>query len=132
MLYCLHLPEPEAPLMTDCKRSRCPVACTLDLLGDKWTLLVVRDLLFDRHTFKALQSSPERIPSNILADRLKRLEREGILQRKLYQDRPPRYTYHLTPKGRSLGPVLQAMLAWGSTHVPGTLNKEDIEGLLNK
>lgn len=116
--------------MTNCKRSRCPVACTLDLLGDKWTLLVVRDLLLNQHTFKALQTSPERIPSNILADRLKRLEREGILQKQLYQDRPPRYTYHLTEKGRSLGPVLHAMLTWGSTHVPGTLSEEEIAGLL--
>jgi len=116
--------------MTDCKRSRCPVACTLDLLGDKWTLLVVRDLLLGRHTYKALQASPERIPTNILADRLKRLEREGILRKQLYQERPPRYTYHLTDKGRSLGPVLHAMLRWGSTHVPGTLNKEEVEALL--
>ncbi|HED12425.1 MAG TPA: transcriptional regulator [Gammaproteobacteria bacterium] len=118
--------------MTDCKRSRCPVACTLDLLGDKWTLLVVRDLLLKRNTFKALQASPEHIPSNILADRLKRLEREGILQRELYQDRPPRYDYHLTQKGRNLGPVLHAMLDWGSTHVPGTLNKEEIAALSKK
>ncbi len=117
--------------MTDCKRSRCPVACTLDLLGDKWTLLVVRDLLMGRDTFKALQASPERIPSNILAERLKRLEREGILHRVLYQERPPRYRYRLTDKGRSLGPVLHAMLKWGSIHLPGTLSEEEIAGLLN-
>ena len=117
--------------MTDCKRSRCPVACTLDLLGDKWTLLVVRDLLLGRHTFKALQASPERIPSNILADRLKRLEREGILRKQLYQERPPRYAYHLTGKGRSLEPVLHAMLTWGSDNVAGTLDKEEIAALLD-
>ena len=96
--------------MTDCKRSPCPVACTLDFLGDKWTLLVVRDLLLGQHTYKSLQMSPERIPSNILADRLKRLEREGIVHKTLYQERPPRYEYHLTEKGQGLGPVLQAML----------------------
>ena len=117
--------------MTNCKRSPCPVACTLDLLGDKWTLLVVRDLLLGRHTYKSLQMSPERIPSNILADRLKRLEREGILRKELYQERPPRYEYHLTEKGQELGPVLHAMLTWGSTYVPGTLSKEEVEALLN-
>ena len=117
--------------MTDCKRSPCPVACTLDLLGDKWTLLVVRDLLLGRHTYKSLQMSPERIPSNILADRLKRLAREGILRKELYQERPPRYEYHLTEKGQRLGPVLHAMLTWGSAYVPGTLSKEEVEALLN-
>jgi len=117
--------------MTNCKRSPCPVACTLDLLGDKWTLLVVRDLLLGQHTYKSLQMSPERIPSNILADRLKRLEREGIVRKELYQERPPRYEYHLTEKGQRLGPVLHAMLTWGSTYVPGALGKEEAEALLN-
>jgi DNA-binding HxlR family transcriptional regulator len=117
--------------MTNCKRSPCPIACTLDLLGDKWTLLVVRDLLLGQHTYKSLQMSPERIPSNILADRLKRLEREGIVRKELYQERPPRYEYHLTEKGQRLGPVLHAMLTWGSTYVPGTLSKEEAEALLN-
>ena len=116
--------------MTNCNRSPCPIACTLDLLGDKWTLLVVRDLLRGQHTYKSLQMSPERIPSNILADRLKRLEREGILRKEPYQDRPPRYEYLLTEKGQGLGPVLRAMLTWGSTYVPGTLNKEEAEALL--
>jgi DNA-binding HxlR family transcriptional regulator len=116
--------------MTDCKRSTCPVACTLDLLGDKWTLLVVRDLLRGQHTYKSIQMSPEGIPSNILADRLKRLEQEGIVQKVLYQERPPRYEYHLTEKGQGLGPVLHAMLTWGSTYVPGTLSKEEAEAML--
>jgi DNA-binding HxlR family transcriptional regulator len=116
--------------MTNCKRSSCPVACTLDLLGDKWTLLVVRDLLLGRHTYKALQSSPEGIPSNILAERLKRLEREGIVRKVPYQERPRRYEYHLTGKGLDLGPVLHAMLSWGSAYVPGTMSKEEVEALL--
>ena len=114
---------------TSCKRSACPAACTLDLLGDKWTLLVVRDLLLGKQTFKEFQASPEKIPSNILAERLKRLEHEAVVQRKLYQERPPRYSYHLTAKGKDLAPVLKAMVAWGSTYVPGTLSKEEIEKL---
>jgi len=114
---------------TSCKRSACPVACTLDLLGDKWTLLVIRDLLLGKQTFKEFQASPEKIPSNILAERLKRLEHEAVVQRELYQERPPRYSYHLTAKGKDLAPVLQAMLTWGSTYVPGTLSKEEVEKL---
>ena len=115
-----------------CKRSACPLACTLDLLGDKWTLLVIRDLLLGKHTFKAFQASPEKIPSNILAERLKRLEHEAVVRRELYQERPPRYSYHLTAKGQDLAPVLEAMLTWGSTHVPGTLSKEEIKKLFKE
>ena len=114
---------------TSCKRSACPAACTLDLLGDKWTLLVVRDLLLGKQTFKEFQASPEKIPSNILAERLKRLENEAVVRRELYQERPPRYSYHLTAKGKDLAPVLKAMVAWGSTYVPGTVSKEQIEKL---
>jgi DNA-binding HxlR family transcriptional regulator len=77
-----------------------------------------------------MQNSPERIPSNILADRLKRLEREGVVRKVLYQERPPRYHYHLTEKGLDLGPVLHAILSWGSTYVPGTMSKEEVEALL--
>ena len=66
----------------------CPVACILDILGDKWTLLVGRDLLSGKHTFKEILASLEKIPGNILADRLKRLEREGTLRHELYQQRP--------------------------------------------
>jgi len=102
------------------------------LLGDKWTLLVVRDLFLDRHTFKSFQSSPEGIPSNILADRLKRLEGEGIIRKALYQEHPPRYAYHLTAKGRDLEPVLKAMLTWGSTHMPGALKKKEIKNMFKE
>jgi DNA-binding HxlR family transcriptional regulator len=116
--------------MPDQKRSSCPVSAILDLLGDKWTLLVVRDLMLGRHTYSELQNSPERVPSNILAERLKRLEREGIVERQLYQQRPRRYQYHLTQKGQDLRPVLHAMVAWGSHYVPGTLSQEEVAALL--
>ena len=70
------------------KRSTCPVACALDLAGDKWTLLVVRDLLRGRKTYGELADSPERIPTNILADRLKRMEEGGLIEATPYQQRP--------------------------------------------
>jgi len=104
----------------DFRRSRCAVACTLDLVGDKWSLLVVRDLLGGSATYGDLQNSFEGIPTNILADRLKKLEESGIIAKSAYQERPVRYSYELTEKGRSLGDVLLALVRWGKKHIPGT------------
>ena len=104
----------------DFLRSPCPVACTLDLIGDKWSLLVVRDLLRGNATYGDLQNSPEGIPTNILADRLKRLEEAGLIAKSAYQERPVRYAYRLTEKGLALGDVLLAFVRWGKKHIPGT------------
>ncbi|MGD8618074.1 MAG: helix-turn-helix domain-containing protein [Gammaproteobacteria bacterium] len=114
------------------KRSPCPVASTLDILGDKWTLLVVRDLLLGKTTYGDFQKSPERIPTNILADRLKRLELAGIIEKSRYQDRPVRYAYALTTMGRDLQTVLLAMIDWGNRYLPGTLPKSRILAMLDK
>jgi len=102
-------------------RSPCAVASSLDIVGDKWSLLVVRDLLHGKHTYKELADSPERIPTNILADRLRRLEEAGIISSTPYQQRPVRYAYTLTPKGKDLGDVLLAFVRWGKRHIPGTV-----------
>jgi DNA-binding HxlR family transcriptional regulator len=102
-------------------RSACAVANSLDVVGDKWSLLVVRDLLHGKRTYGELVNSPERIPTNILADRLKRLEAAGIIVRTPYQQHPVRYSYTLTPKGSALGEVLLAFVRWGKRHIPGTL-----------
>ncbi len=83
-------------------RSACAIANSLDILGDKWSLRV-------------------RIPTNILADRLARLEGAGIVTRAPYQQRPVRYAYTLTPKGNALGEVLLAIVRWGKQHIPGTI-----------
>ena len=101
-------------------RSPCAVACTLDLVGDKWSLLVVRDLLRGNVTFGDLQNSPEGIPTNILADRLKRFEEAGLIAKSAYQEHPVRYAYGLTEKGRALREVLLAFVKWGKEHIPGT------------
>jgi DNA-binding HxlR family transcriptional regulator len=103
------------------QRSACAIANSLDIVGDKWSLLVVRDLLHGKHTYGELANSLERIPTNILADRLRRLEAAGILIATPYQQRPVRYRYTLTPKGRALGEVLLAFVRWGKEHIPGTL-----------
>jgi DNA-binding HxlR family transcriptional regulator len=102
-------------------RSACAVANSLDILGDKWSLLVVRDLLHGKRTYGELARSPEHIPTNILADRLKRLENAGIVASTPYQQRPVRYDYALTSKGRALGDVLLAYVRWGKQHIPGTV-----------
>jgi DNA-binding HxlR family transcriptional regulator len=102
------------------RRSSCPAACALDIAGDRWTLLIVRDLLRGRSTYGALAASDEKIPTNILADRLRRMQAEGLIVAKPYQERPRRYAYQLTEKGRALGEVLAALARWGKRYVPGT------------
>jgi DNA-binding HxlR family transcriptional regulator len=102
-------------------RSACAVANSLDIVGDKWSLLVVRDLLHGKRTYGELALSPERIPTNILADRLERLKSAGIVIRTPYHQRPVRYAYTLTPKGSALGEVLLAFVRWGKQHIPGTV-----------
>ena len=106
-------------------RSTCPIANLLDIVGDKWTLLVVRDLLLlSKRRYGEFQSSPEAIPTNILADRLKRLEAAGLVKKEFYQDNPPRAEYFLTRKGADLEPVLKAMGKWGKQYIPGVVLPE--------
>lgn len=102
------------------RRSPCPVANTLDLVGDKWSLLIIRDMRHGKRTYGELAQSPEGIPTNILADRLCRLEDAGIIESAAYQERPVRYAYTLTDKGNDLGELLGALVRWGKKHIPGT------------
>ena len=101
-------------------RSQCSISRTLDLVGDRWTLLIIRDLMWhEKHTFQALQGSAERIPTNILSHRLRRLMELDLVRREQYQERPPRYAYHLSETGRSLEPVLIQIMRWGHTFLGG-------------
>jgi DNA-binding HxlR family transcriptional regulator len=103
------------------RRSDCAVACALDLLGDKWTLLIVRDLLFaEALKFADFTNADESIPSNTLADRLRRLKDAGIVESHLYSDRPRRYSYSLTDHGKNLAPVVNALAEFGLSHFSGT------------
>lgn len=102
------------------RRSPCPVACTLDLLGDRWTLLLVRDLFLGRSRFKDFASSPEGIPTNILADRLERLLESGLVRQVPATPGGKHRAYQLTEKGRALGPALRALRDWGLQWVEGT------------
>lgn len=105
-------------LLPNGMRSDCPIACVLDVIGDKWTLIVIRDLVLGKTLFSELQAAPEGIPSNILSDRLKRLEADDIISRTPYQTKPVRYAYGLTEKGRDLQAVLGGMIRWADKHLP--------------
>lgn len=96
----------------------CPVARTLDLVGEWWTLLIVRDALHGARRFEEFKATG--IADNILATRLQKLTEAGILKRRRYQTRPERYEYLLTAKGRSLGPIVMALRQWGKRWTSGT------------
>jgi DNA-binding HxlR family transcriptional regulator len=98
------------------RRSLCPVSCTLDAIGDRWSLLVVRDLMRGKRRYAEFLESSEGIPTNILADRLKRLQASGIVTSQRYSSHPVRLEYHLTPKGEDLRPMMRAMVEWGVRH----------------
>lgn len=110
----------------DFRRSPCPIANTLDLVGDKWSLLVIRDMLRGKRTYGELVDSPEEIPTNILADRLRRLEDAGIIVSSVYQERPVRYAYALSAKGMALSDVLRSLVRWGKQHIPGTQTMDEL------
>src|SRR5689334_660034 len=106
-------------------RSDCPIACSLDVFGDRWTLLIVRDLVAGKHRFADLESSPEGIPTNTLTERLRRMEEHEVVEKVQYEEKPPRFEYHLTAKGKALLPVLQELSRWANQHVPGTSASKD-------
>lgn len=95
------------------RRSPCPVSCALDLFGDRWTLLIIRDLMLGRSRFKDFVSSPESIPTNILSDRLERLLEAAIVRQIPAADGGKRMAYQLTEKGEALRPLLKSMRDWG-------------------
>jgi DNA-binding HxlR family transcriptional regulator len=92
----------------------------LDLFGDKWTLLIVRDLLSGKSHFKEFLASPEKIATNILAERLARLASNGLIERYPSSDIAGREAYRLTEKGRSLRGLMVQLKAWGLDHIDGT------------
>jgi DNA-binding HxlR family transcriptional regulator len=115
------MPAPAARRTVRPKRSACPVSRTLDVLGDRWSLLVVRDLMRGKRRFAEFTESKEGIPTNTLAERLKRLVRAGIVESHRYSEHPPRVEYVLTPKGEDLRPMMRAMVDWGVKHAGGRL-----------
>ena len=111
----------KAPLPAVTHRSDCPTSSFLDLVGDRWTLLVMRDLLMKNRThYSELAGSREKIPTNILADRLVKLEAAGLITKQPYQERPVRYEYKPTAAGVDLLDVISAAAQWSNAHLPET------------
>src|SRR5690242_4120454 len=108
--------------MKDSHRSGCPINLTLEILGDRWSLIVIRDMMFGRrrHFRELLTHSQEGIASNILADRLKRLVEQGILSKADDPTHKQKAIYSLTEKGVELLPVLAQMSVWGRKYLPVT------------
>ena len=98
--------------------SGCPIDYALDLFGDRWTLLVIRDLSRGHEKFGDLLRELRGISPAVLSDRLQKLEAHGLVTRTFYSDHPPRARYLLTDKGDALAPTLRALIAWGNQHAP--------------
>lgn len=111
--------------MPNVKRSDCPLSCFLDHWGDKWTFLILRDLLSGPKKFSDFLESPEPLPTNLLSSRLARLVEDGYVVKTQYQDRPKRYEYGMKGTGRRLVPVMQAMVDWAETHLEGLEDAPD-------
>src|SRR5262245_30945550 len=109
------------------RRSHCAVACTLDLVGDHWTLLVVRDLVAGKQYFDEFLRSPERIATNVLPARLKALQEQGLIEKVPDLADRRRYTYRFTEAGRHLQELLGHIAGWGRKYLPGTRILEGIE-----
>jgi len=108
------------------EKSNCPISYSLDLFGDRWTLLVLRDLiLWGKTRFGDIQASDEKIASNILSDRLRRLEERGIIGIAKDPSDARQKIYTVTDKGRSLTPILLEIAAWGASHDPQTGAPDD-------
>ena len=102
-----------------CDRTTCPVACSLDILGDRWTLLIIRDLMFfEKHEYKELLASVIGISTNILSDRLKRLLDNNLIDVIPHPEIGTRKLYFLTPKGKDLIEMLTHLIRWSSVHLP--------------
>ena len=103
--------------MTKAYGQRCPVARALDVVGERWSLLILRDLLRKGPLrFQDLEQGLPGLAPNTLSARLKVLEAQGVIATRLYERHPPRYEYVLTAKGEALGPVLKALRTWGEQH----------------
>lgn len=103
-------------MLTKEEMPACPVATTIQLIGSKWKLLILRNLLVRPWRFNELRKNLEGISQKVLADSLRALETDGIVARTVYPEVPPRVEYSLTPLGESMKPILDAMEKWGTEY----------------
>lgn len=114
-------------------RSRCPLNVSLEIFGDRWTLLIVRDLMLKgRKTFREFLEGGESIASNVLADRLTRLEAHGIIERVPNAKDARSYLYRLTEKGIQLAPILLEMIIWAARHEETAAPKSEVRRMANE
>ncbi|MCF0056347.1 helix-turn-helix domain-containing protein [Dyadobacter sp. CY356] len=112
------------------QRSTCPVSTSLDVLGDKWTLLILRDMVFEgKSTYGQFMQSEEKIATNVLADRLAALESQGILTKTVAEDKKSKFTYRLTEKGIDTIPIIVELVLWGTKHLATVVNPVLLEEL---
>jgi len=105
------------------QRSTCPISTSLDVLGDKWTLLIVRDMVFaGKSTYGQFLQSAEKMATNILADRLAGLEAQGIVSKTVAADKKSKFTYRLTEKGLDIVPILVELMLWSAKHCPAIVD----------
>lgn len=116
----LKSPTTGKPAKAPVRRSACPVSSSLDIFGDRWTLLIIRDLILGKRRFKDFLSSPESIPTNILTDRLKRLLEYRVVIQVIDSEGSRHMAYQLTEKGNALVPVVRAIKHWGLAWEKGT------------
>jgi DNA-binding HxlR family transcriptional regulator len=96
---------------------KCPVARTLDVIGDRWAILILRDLFrYETRRFQDFEATLPGLTPSVLSSRLKDLESSAVIASRNYEEHPPRLEYFLTPKGRELGPILLAMKKWGEKY----------------
>lgn len=106
-------------------RSNCPISCSLEIFGDKWTLLILRDIMLrGKSSYGEFLESEEKIATNILADRLKLLETEGVLSKGVSPDNKSKYIYSLTEKGIDLLPIIIEIMDWGAKYNANCPRKE--------
>lgn len=121
------------PKKSECPRSGCPLTNALDHLGDRWSLLVIRDLMFfGRHEFREFLEAGEGVATNILSDRLKRLSADGIIASVPHPTNKTRKLYYLTEKGKSLLPLMRELILWGDEHCEGSKAPKDRIRLLRE
>ncbi|MDK1288450.1 winged helix-turn-helix transcriptional regulator [Pseudoalteromonas umbrosa] len=101
------------------KRSDCPISNVLDIVGDKWSLLIIRDLMFfAKHSYSELQNSEEKMATNILSSRLEKLEKQGLIKKLPDKKDKRKKVYQLTKSGMDLMPTLLEMILWSAKHAP--------------
>ena len=112
---------------TKTQRSTCPIANALDVLGDRWSLIIIRDLMFrEKREYGELLNSEEGISTSVLASRLEQLQCGGIIKKSNHPHDQKKYCYHLTEKGIELMPLMIDLTLWGIQHIPGTSAPPDI------